>query len=56
MEKDAELLWTELKSLGIELSISAFNTRLKKLVELGLVKKRSFGYNKHLYSIFPDHQ
>jgi hypothetical protein len=32
-EKNAETLWTEFKELGHEMSISAFNTRLKKLVE-----------------------
>ena len=45
-EKNAETLWTEIKELGHEMSISAFNTRLKKLVERGIVEKKSLGYNK----------
>ncbi|MDN5288480.1 MAG: hypothetical protein JWR38_4754 [Mucilaginibacter sp.] len=49
VEEDAEALWFGMKTAGYELSISSFNTRLKKLVEAGLVEKRSVGYNKHFY-------
>ncbi|MBB6108014.1 helix-turn-helix domain-containing protein [Mucilaginibacter lappiensis] len=48
-EEDAETLWFGMRFKGYELSISSFNTKLKKLVEAGLVEKRSVGYNKHFY-------
>ncbi|MGF7042708.1 Fe2+ or Zn2+ uptake regulation protein [Mucilaginibacter lappiensis] len=53
-EKDAETLWMEMKPLGHQMSISAFNTRLKKLVERGIVEKKSLGYNKNFYRISTD--
>lgn len=49
VEEDAETLWFGMRTAGFKLSISSFNTRLKKLVEAGLVEKRSVGYNKHFY-------
>jgi Fe2+ or Zn2+ uptake regulation protein len=55
-EKDAETLWMEIKALGHQMSISAFNTRLKKLVERGIVEKKSLGYNKNFYRISTDHK
>ena len=48
-EEDAETLWFGMRTGGYELSISSFNTKLKKLVEAGLIEKRSVGYNKHFY-------
>jgi len=54
-EKNAETLWMETKALGYEMSISAFNTRLRKLVERGIVEKKSLGYNKFFYRISTDH-
>ena len=53
-EKDAETLWMEIKTLGHQMSISAFNIRLKKLVERGIVEKKSLGYNKNFYRISTD--
>ena len=49
VEEDAEILWFGMRTAGGDLSISSFNTKLKKLVEAGLVEKRSVGYNKHFY-------
>ncbi|MDN5288379.1 MAG: hypothetical protein JWR38_4653 [Mucilaginibacter sp.] len=48
-KEDAETLWFGMRAVGYELSISSFNSKLKKLVEAGLVEKRSVGYNKHFY-------
>lgn len=48
-ERDAETLWLAVKALGNTISQSAFNTRLKKMVEAGLVTKRAVGYNKYFY-------
>jgi Fe2+ or Zn2+ uptake regulation protein len=48
-EEDAETLWFGMRAVGHELSISSFNSKLKKLVEADLVEKRSAGYNKHFY-------
>jgi len=48
-ESDAGTIWMGLKSEGVDISISSFNTRLKKLVEAGLVEKRLAGYNKYFY-------
>jgi DNA-binding transcriptional ArsR family regulator len=49
--KNAETLWLGMSDQGYKMSISSFNTRLKKLVEAGLIEKRSVGYNKHFYKI-----
>jgi len=49
VEEDAETLWFGMRTGGYDLSISSFNTKLKKLVEAGLIEKRSIGYNKHFY-------
>jgi Fe2+ or Zn2+ uptake regulation protein len=51
VEEDAETLWFGMRTAGYEMSISSFNTRLKKLVEAGLIEKRSIGYNKHFYQV-----
>ncbi|WP_166087189.1 hypothetical protein [Mucilaginibacter inviolabilis] len=51
--KDAETLWFGMRGQGSNMSISSFNTRLKKLVEAGLVEKISQRYNKHFYRITP---
>ncbi|MFA6086294.1 hypothetical protein [Mucilaginibacter sp.] len=48
-EEDAETLWFGMRAVGHELSISSFNSKLKKLVEADLVEKKSVGYNKHFY-------
>jgi len=49
--KDAETLWFGMKDQGSNMSISSFNTKLKKLVEAGLVEKISQRYNRHFYRI-----
>ena len=48
-ESDAETIWMGLKTEGLDISISSFNNKLKLLVDAGLIKKRSEGYNKHFY-------
>jgi Fe2+ or Zn2+ uptake regulation protein len=50
-DKNAETLWLGMNDQGYNMSISSFNTRLKKLVEAGMVEKISLGYNKHSYRI-----
>ncbi|GAA3979825.1 hypothetical protein [Mucilaginibacter dorajii] len=50
LESDAETIWMQLKTQGVDISISSFNNKLKILVDAGLVIKRSEGYNKHFYS------
>lgn len=50
LESDAETIWMQLKTHGVDISISSFNNKLKILVDAGLVIKRSEGYNKHFYS------
>jgi Fe2+ or Zn2+ uptake regulation protein len=48
-EWEAENLWLIMKTDGNTLSQATFNSRLKKLVEAGLVEKRVIKYNKYLY-------
>ncbi|MDN3584247.1 hypothetical protein [Mucilaginibacter flavus] len=48
-EKDAETIWLEMREEGYPQSRSAFNNRLKRLVNAGLVEKISIGYNKYFY-------
>jgi Fe2+ or Zn2+ uptake regulation protein len=55
VEEDAEALWFGMRTEGYDLSISSFNTKLKKLVEAGLIEKRSIGYNKHFYRVCSNH-
>jgi len=50
-DKDAGSLWIDLKNTGLNISHSSFNNKLKKLVTIGLIEKRSFGYNKHFYRV-----
>ncbi|WP_419701518.1 hypothetical protein [Mucilaginibacter sp. NFX135] len=52
--KDAETLWFGMKDQGSNMSISSFNTRLKKLVGAGLIEKISLNYNKHFYRTAPN--
>jgi Fe2+ or Zn2+ uptake regulation protein len=54
-EKNAESLWLAMCDQGYKMSISSFNTRLKKLVEAGFIEKISLGYNKHSYKIADQH-
>jgi Fe2+ or Zn2+ uptake regulation protein len=50
-DKDAESIWLEIRANGLDISHSSFNTKLKKLVDAGLIEKISFGYNKNSYRI-----
>jgi Fe2+ or Zn2+ uptake regulation protein len=49
IEKDAETIWLEMREEGFPQGHSAFNNRLKRLVEAGFVEKLTVGYNKHFY-------
>lgn len=49
VEKDAETIWLEMREEGYTQSRSAFNNRLKRLVDAGLVEKTGVGYNKYFY-------
>lgn len=49
--RTAEEIWLELKTRGLVMSIATFHTRIKKMVEAGLVQKEAHGYNKYLYVI-----
>lgn len=50
-DKNAETLWLGMNDQGYNMSISSFHTRLKKMVEAGIIEKISLGYNKHSYRI-----
>lgn len=50
-DKDAGSLWIDLKNIGLDISHSSFNNKLKKLVAAGHIEKRSFGYNKHYHHV-----
>jgi len=45
----AEKIWLELKAKGLNMSATTFNTRVKKMVDAGLVKKEKQAYNKYVY-------
>jgi Fe2+ or Zn2+ uptake regulation protein len=48
-DKDAESIWLEIRANGLDISNSSFTTKLKKLVDAGVIEKISFGYNKYMY-------
>ncbi|MBD1386544.1 transcriptional repressor [Mucilaginibacter rigui] len=47
--KDAEFLWLEITKKGYKMSITSFYSRLKKLVEAGLIIKIHVANNKFVY-------
>lgn len=47
--KDAEFLWLETIKKGYKMSITSFYSRLKKLVEAGLIVKVHVANNKFVY-------
>jgi Fe2+ or Zn2+ uptake regulation protein len=47
--KDAEFLWIEFTKKGYKMSITSFYSRLKKLVEAGLIVKIHVANNKFVY-------
>ncbi|MCO5934735.1 hypothetical protein NAF17_04215 [Mucilaginibacter sp. RB4R14] len=47
--KDAEFLWLEVIKKGYKMSITSFYSRLKKLVEAGLIVKVHVANNKFVY-------
>ncbi len=49
--QDAETIWLELKADNMDMSISTFYNRIRKLVEIGAVEKKSIGYNKYAYAV-----
>ncbi|MFA6247718.1 MAG: hypothetical protein WC615_12320 [Mucilaginibacter sp.] len=46
---DAEFLWLEITKKGYKMSITSFYSRLKKLVEAGLIIKIHVANNKFVY-------
>lgn len=46
---DAGTLWLEMKEKGLDISISTFYSRLRLLMENGIVEKQTLKYNRNAY-------